>query len=307
LINGRDGFSSLTDANYKQQAWDTSASPFNQIEGENAGLVKFATPGITSTAVQKAGVAYAEAKNHQYRYECPSNITTEDGAITLVNDTLGRSDFAVLAFPSYAWVSDPNGGGQGKRKLVSNIGMVHGREARIAVDYNGYHKAEAGVDAKLPAILNTPVGDNILDEERLNPVGIAVIKKSKGNYIIWGDRTLNTDPAWKWKHQREAMSYYEHVLQENYDWVIFATNDSTEWQRAKTAMESFFMPEWRPKRALRGESFRDACIIKIDSENNTNLTMANGDQNAEVSLRLADTTERFIITIGKQGIFEAVA
>lgn len=307
LTGGRDGFSSLTDADYNQQAWDTSTSPFNRIEGKNAGLVKFANPGITATSVQKAAVAYAEAKNHQFRYECPSNITTEEGVMALVNDTLGRSDFAVLAFPSYAWVSDPNGGGQGKRKLVSNTGMVHGREARIAADYNGYHKAEAGVEAKLPAILDTPVGDNILDEERLNPVGIAVIKKSKGNYIIWGDRTLNTDPTWKWKHQREAMSYYEHVLQENYDWIVFAINDSIEWQRAKTAMESFFLPEWQPKRALRGASFKEACIIKIDSENNTNLTMDNGDMNAEVSLRLADTVERFIITIGKQGIFEAAA
>ena len=51
-------------------------------------------------------------------------------------------------------------------------------------------------------------------------------------------------------------------------------------------------------------TFEEAVGIKIDEENNTNLTRANGDLNAEISLRLADTVERFIITIGKLGIFD---
>jgi hypothetical protein len=34
--------------------------------------------------------------------------------------------------------------------------------------------------------------------------------------------------------------------------------------------------------------------------------MSQGDMNAEIKLRLADTVERFIISIGKQGIFESV-
>lgn len=307
LTDGIDGNASVVDASYTQQAWDTSSSPFNRTTNRNAGLIKFATPGVTATAVQKAGVAYAEAKNHQYRYECPSATITEAGAITLVNDTLGRSDFVVMAFPSFSYVADPEATTSGKTKLVPSTGMIHGREARIAADYDGYHKAQAGLDAKLPAILKLPTGEAILDEEQLNPVGIATIKKKQGNFSIWGDRMLYTDPTWKWKHQREQISYYEHVLLENFDWIIFAINDVIEWQRAKTSLIGFFLPEWRTKRALRGDTFGEAAIIKIDGENNTNATMAAGDLNAEISLRLADTVERFIITIGKQGIFDSAA
>ncbi len=305
LEGGVDGVADLTDADYTQQAWDVDLSPFNQIANKGFGLVKLSTPGITSTAVQKAGVAYAEAKNHQYRYEFPSSVLTEDAAIELINDTLGRNDFAVAAFPTYVYVADPDGGTEGKRKLVSNVGMIHGREARIAADWDGYHKAEAGTSATLPAILELSTGETILNEELLNPVGIAVVKKLAGNFVIWGDRMLYVDPTWKWKHQREQMSYYEHVLQENFDWIIFAINDPIEWENAKVALVSFFLPEWR-KRALRGNSFSEAAIIKIDDENNTELTMDAGDLNAEVSLKLANTVERFIITIGKQGIFESV-
>jgi len=266
-----------------------------------------ATPGVTSTAVQKAGVAYAEAKNHQYRYEVPAATVTDNGALTLANDTLGRNDFAVMSFPSYASVPhpDPASAREGKLKVVSVTGMIHGREARMAADYDGYHRAEAGVDAKLPRVLKLPTGERKLNEELLNPAGIGVIKKLKGNFVIWGDRTLQTDPNWKWKHQREQMSYYEHVLQENFDWIVFTINDPDTDAMAATALLAYFTPEWS-KRAIRGNTVQEAAVIKVDAENNTDATRAAGDKFAEVKLRLADTTERFIIKIGKMGIFEQV-
>jgi len=306
LEGGRDGIADLVDADYNQQAWDTGTSVFNRVINRNMGLLKCATPGVTSTSVQKAGVAYADAKNHQYRYEAPANVLTESAAIELVNDTLGRSDFAVISFPSYSYVTDPNDTGEGRLKLVSSTGMIHGAEAAVAKAYGGYHKAEAGIDVKLPAILKLPSGETVFDEEQLNPVGIGVIKKIKGNFVLWGDRMLHLDPNWKWKHQREQMSYYEHVLQENFDWIVYAINDAIERPKAITALLGFFLPEWAEKRAIRGTTLQDAVIIKIDSENNTDATMAAGDMWAEIKPRLADTVERFIMKIGKQGIFESV-
>jgi hypothetical protein len=304
MSGGKDGNASVDSTSYSQQAWDVDNSPFNRLFGKNMGLIKYATPGVTTTAVQKAGVAYAEAKNHQYRYEITSDTVTEAGAITYINDTLGRSDFAVVAFPSYGTVPDPLSN-EGKTKTVTLTGMIHGREARIAADYDGYHKAEAGIDAKLPKLLDIPTSDAILNEELLNPAGIAIIKKVKGNFIIWGDRTVHSDPTWKWKHQRETMSYYEHVLQESFDWIVFMINDRITESLAISALNSFFLPEYA-KRAVRGNTFKDAVVIKLDEELNTDATRANGDMISEIKLRLADTVERFIIRIGKQGIFESV-
>src|SRR6478736_6795209 len=228
MRGGRGGHASHVDANY-QAVWEPSTSPFNDTEGQNLGLIKFATTGI---------------------------------------------------------------------KL--------GREARIVSDFDGYHKAQAGVDAVLPRLLTIPTLDKKLNEELLNPVGINVIKKSRGNYVLWGDRNVHIDPQWKFKHQREQMSYYEHVLQENFDFIIFSINDKTSDREAETSLNAFFLPEFA-KRALRGTDFKDACVIKVDEEVNTDATRANGDKIAVVSLQLADTTERFIIRIGKQGIFESVA
>lgn len=305
LAGGRDGNADLIDADYVQQAYDVDLSPFNRMFGKNYGLVKMATPGVTSTAISKAGVAYAAAKNYQYRYEIPANIVGETEAIDHINDTLGRSDYAVVAFPSFGSELDPNSS-EGKLMQVTLTGAIHGREARIAVNYSGYHKAEAGQDATLPQVLNIPTGEAMLNEEVLNPAGIAVVKKVKGNYVVWGDRTLYTDPTWKWKHQREQMSYYENVLRESFDWIVFMINDPVTEKLAKAALRSFFEPEWT-KRALQGDSFDEAAIIKIDGENNTRATRAAGDMFADISLWLADTVERFVIRIGKQGIFDSAA
>lgn len=296
---GYDGLVGVTDSDYLNLL-DSSTSPINSLFGEMKGLVKIGIPGVTATAVQKAGLAYAEARNYQFRVQIPSNIVAEDAAESYINDTIGRNDFGVVSFPSWMYVPHPTASGL---KLVPNIGAIQGREALWAKNYSGYHKAAAGVDCTIPNCVRLPTGDRVLDEELLNKHGIGVIKSKSGNFIIWGDRTISIDPSWKWKHQREMMSFYENDLREAFDWIIFAINDKVEQKKALSALYSYFIPEFQ-KRALRGETFEDAVAIKLDDENNTNLSMANGDMNAEISLRLADTVERFIITMSKRGIFD---
>lgn len=299
LASGYEGIAEIADAHYIQ-AFDIATSPLNTLFGKNKGLVKIACPGVTSVAIQKAGLAYAEAKNYQFRVEIPDSIVTESDAERFVNEEIGRSDFGVVSFPSYGDVANPQGQG---RKRISLTGAIHGREALIARNYNGFHKASAGIDVTLPHVLALPTGERVLDEEALNPQGIGIIKFAKGNAILWGDRTISIDPAWKWKHQREQMSHYENILRESFDFIIFAINNRLAQQLLLTSLRAFFIPEF-VKGALRGEDFEDACRIKIDEEINTNLTRAQGDLNAEIALRLADTVERFIITISKMGIFE---
>jgi len=305
LEGGRDGASEIADADYTSQLWDVDTSPFNQIADRNMGLVKFATPGVTATAVQNAGKAYADAKNHQYRCEIPSNVTTDDAADTYVNTTIGRSTYSAWIFPSYAYMADPEGNNEGALKLVTVTGMVHGREARMAVDNFGYHKAAAGVEATLPSILKLPTGDRILDQEILNPRGIPVIIKKQGNFVIWGDRIPATDPTWRWKHQREAMSYYEHVLQESFDWIIFSLNNVRTQQLALASLRGFFREEYNNGAFDTAYTFEEAVLLKVDGENNTDVTKEAGDLYADIRLRMVGTVERFKIRIGKAGIFEA--
>lgn len=298
LGGGYDGVAGLQDSHFIAK-FDVATSLFNELDTLNKGLVKLACPGKTASLIQKAGAAYAEAKNYQFRYEIPDTVVTEDGAVSQINTTLGRNDFAVVSFPSYGSVDDPDKPGQ--LKLQTLTGMIHGREALVAKNYDGYHKAAAGVDVKLPKVLRLPA--TLLNEEVLNPQGINTVKFAKGNCVVWGDRTVALDPAWKFKHQRELMSHYENRLRQGFDFIVFALNNTDTQAILLTSLRAFFLPEFT-KGALRGKSFAEAVSIKLDDEINTDATRADGDLFAELKLRLADTVERFIIRVGKAGIFE---
>lgn len=304
LGGGYDGIAGISDIHYLN-AYDTGTSPLKSLRGKNLGLVRMATPGVTSTAVQKAGAAFAESQNWQYRYEVPANITSEQAAEEYINETIGRNDFAVGAFPSYIKVTNPVGEGL---KLVSATGSIHGEEAKFARDFDGYHKAAAGIDAILSKALALPDGleDKALDEEFLNPVGLQIIKNKEGNFIIWGDRTLGLDPAFRFKHQREYLSHVENTFLENFDFIIFALNNRETREQLKSTFIQYFTPEFA-KGAIVGDSLSDAAQIKIDDENNPPSETTAGNLNAEIGLRIVDTVERFIITISKLGVTESTA
>jgi phage tail sheath protein FI len=280
---------------------------------KNKGLVKLATPCVTSTTVTSAGVEYAEARNYSYKVEIPSNIVSESSAINHINTTIGRSEYSSTHFPSWGYVLDANAEPSQDNipmVLVPLVGMILGREALVAQQFDGYHKAPAGIDVTLPDVLELTTGDaetgTALNEEQLNPVGINVVKFRQGSVILWGDRTLSPTSEWQWLHQRYLMSYYENVLRESFDFIIFAINDKQTQELLKPTFREFFQKEWRPKRAIRGNTLSEAFQLKIDEENNTDATRAAGDLNAEITLRLADTVERFKIVVSKSGIFDSV-
>ncbi len=310
LYNGYDGVAAVAAAHYTIH-FDTDLSEFNDLAGQNKGEVRLATPGIYKdtnlsdndrATVQKALMAYAEAKNYQAFVEIDPDVVSDSGLITEVNSTLGRNTFAYTYAPTYGWVSDPDKRGQDK--FVTLAGAILGRAAGVARDYGGYHKVPAGIEVDLPRVKKLDaVG---LNEELLTPQGINVIKKVKGRFILWGARSIAVDSAYRFYHHRAMMSHYEHILQENFDWAIFQINDPTLQAQIITALREYFVPEWR-KRALRGTTFEEACVIKCDNENNTDATRAAGDLYADINLQLADTVERFIITMSKDGVFEQTA
>jgi hypothetical protein len=304
LGGGYDGIANVGDAEYIV-AYDTGSSPLKNLRGKNLGLVKLATPGITATAVQKAGAAFGDANNWQYRYEVPSNIVSESAAEEYINETLGRNNMAVGSFPSYAYVTNPTGDGL---KLTTLTGQIIGEECRFAAAFQGYHKTASDVNAILPKIVKLPDGlqEIQLDEEILNPLGLSVIKKESGNFVIWGGRTLGLDPAFKFKHHRETLSHYENVFLENFNFIIFALNDTNTREIVASAFDRFFELEYA-KGAIVGEDVDDAAQLKIDDENNTEASLEAGDLNAEVGVKIVGMVERFIITISKLGITESLA
>lgn len=304
LSKGYDGHAGVVTADHRA-AWDPTTSLFNRLRGKNLGLVKFATPGVTDTILQQDVKDYADQYGGENRYELPtSSVTTEIQAVNFVQNTLGRADLAVVTFPSFYNKQKQDALGT---KEVSATGLIQGAEARTAVQAQGYHVQAIGEAAVLTKIVSLPTGEVELDREILAPAGIQSIRKVGPNFVHWGNTVPNLNPTSSGKkNKREQLTHYINVLRENFGFIVFQINDPETREDALTALRSFFLPEWRPKRALRGDRFSDAAEITIDDSNNTDATEAAGDLNAEITLRIVDLIDRFKISIGEAGIAESL-
>lgn len=296
LRDGYDG-DAPSDADYIN-AYNLVTSPINNLRDRGLGLVKIATPGVTTTAIQKAGVSYADSRNYEYEVEIPDTIVEETSAVAYINDTIGRNNFAVTFWPSYGNVVNPLGDGT----ILQNLtGARLGIEARYARDFQGYHRASAGTNAILSKLVSLPTGDRKLDEEITNKQGVNVIVKKEGNFVLWGDRTISIDTSWKFAHKRQWMSHVELTLLESFDFAIFEINDAQTRNTLIPVFREFFNREFQ-KRALRGGSLDEAYQLKIDDENNTAADEANGDLNASITVAIVGVVERLNISIGQAGI-----
>lgn len=307
-VEGRDGHAGVDDNDYIA-AYDTSNSKFLQLNGKNLGLVKFAVPGVTSVNVQKAAAAFVESGKvgvQEMRYEIPANVVTES-AIFEFAQSLGKSaygDFVVSA-QSFVYVPDPEAAG--REKLISATGMIQGREASVARSVGGYHKAAAGVAVTLPRVTKLPTGKQPLDSEYLTPRGINTIEQKAGQFVIWGNSTFTSNTDWKALHARRTMSYYINVLRENFDFAVFEINDQTLWGRIRSSLIGFFFPEYG-KRALDNLfPFETACVIKIDGENNTALTLSQQEVRADITLRIVNSADHIRLSLGKAGVIDSAA
>lgn len=302
--NGYDGIATLADSHFTA-AYDVNTSPFNDTKDEGHGLIKFATPGITkqsgvtAATVEKAGIAYAAAKNHQYREEIPSTVTSELSARDYVHTTIGRNQRSAVDWPSWGNVTDPIR--RGRKKLIPLTGDIHGIEARYARDNDGYHVVAAGTNAWMHRIIDLPTGDVKPDREILNPAGITSILKKNGRWVRWGATIPTDDPNFRQKHQRELHSHHAHTLQEALDFGVFSTSDPVE--AIVTALTGYFQKEL-DKGALEGDTIDEAVKFNYGPDINTAATRAAGDTNVEVEPLYPFATERVNLTLAKGQVSE---
>lgn len=306
LSDGFDGGDPST-ADYTG-ALSIGSGPLPMLEEEGLGFIKIAIPGVETTAIQQALAASAEALNYGCHLSIPAATVLEADVLVYVNDTLGRSDFAGVYFPTWVYVVDPDK--PELEKLVPNCGMVLGRDAKYARDFGHYIRPAAGLDATLPRITRLPTTgtngkDRKLNHEILNPAGINILRLKGGKYVVWGGRSVARSTNWIFFTQRAQMSHYEWTMRDSMDWTIFETNDKRLWKQLRSVLRVYFSAEFA-KGAIRGKNVDDAVIIKADSENNTDASIDAGDMNVAIAPRLGNFVERAIFTMSRQGIYEAV-
>lgn len=181
-------------------------------------------------------------------------------------------------------------------KCVPSSGAICG--AYVRTDHQrGVWKAPANI--AISGISGFERDINSAEQETLNPVGVNVSRKISGRgLLLFGARTLSSDPEWRYVPVRRYLTFVEKSISDGLEWTVFEPNDEPLWAECKNRIETFLLDNWR-QGALQGSSATDAFFVRCDRTTMTQSDIDNGRLIAEVGVAILKPAEFRIIRIKK--------
>lgn len=213
-------------------------------------------------AVQSAMIAHCELMGDRMAILDPPPGLSPQQVKEWRTDQAGYdSKYAALYYP-WIKVFDP---AAGVNRFIPPSGHIAGIWARN--DNNrGVHKAPANEVVRGAVALETQLTRT--EQELLNPIGVNCVRSFPGRGIlVWGARTLSSDPAWRYLNVRRLFNYLQESILNGTQWVVFEPNDEALWARIRRTISAFLVMEWR-RGALFGLTPDEAFFVKCDRETN---------------------------------------
>ncbi|GAB3805296.1 phage tail sheath family protein [Micromonospora zhanjiangensis] len=213
-------------------------------------------------AVQQAVIAHCELMGDRMAILDPPPGLSPQQVKEWRTDQAGYdSKYATLYYP-WVKVFDPL---TGTNRFMPPSGHLAGVWARSDAA-RGVHKAPANEVVRGAVALETQL--TRAEQELLNPLGINCIRAFPGRGIlVWGARTLSSDPAWRYLNVRRLFNYLEESILNGTQWVVFEPNDDMLWARIRRTVSAFLVNEWR-RGSLFGLTPDEAFFVKCDRETN---------------------------------------
>jgi phage tail sheath protein FI len=255
-------------------------------------------PGLTAQADVDVLLAYAAGRKDVFVVIDGINDTAS-AQITLVNTyattnaAYGAVYYPQLVIPNPAQVST------GATVTVPAGAAVMGRI--ITTDASrGVFKSPAGLEARLTGVVSVAKLTNTeLDNLNSNAAAINAIRYIPGSgIVVMGARTLKPGYNDRYVSVRRSLIYLRKQMDDITKFALFESNDFRLWNRIETTLQAFLTDFWQ-QGGLSGNTPSDAFFVKCDDENNTTLTVANGEVIAEVGVALQRPAEFIVIRISQ--------
>jgi phage tail sheath protein FI len=206
---------------------------------------------------------------------------------------IGRSANAAVYFPNIRVLSD-----LGRARLITlpPSGAVAGVFARMDAA-RGEWKTPAGNEAVL---LDVSGLDRTLSEaeiDALNSADVNCLRQLPNiGTVIWGARTLSSNPDWKYIPVRRMALFIEESIDKGTEWAVFEPNGEPLWAKIRLQVGAFMDDLFR-RGAFQGSSPDKAYFVKCDAETNTTEDVQNGIVNILVGFAPLRPAEFVIIRI----------
>jgi len=256
-------------------------------------------PGFTDATTVNAAISYAAGREDVF--------VVVDGMVDTVANQLTRaaaytaSSYAAVYYPQIS-IADPTLGVGG----ASNSTVLVGAGAAVAGLYSstdasrGVFKAPAGLQARLAGAVAVPILTNDeLDSLNAAAAPVNAIKFVSGSgIVVMGAKTLKPGYIDKYVPVRRTLIYLRKALTDLTEFAIFEPNDPALWRRLDSTVSSFLTNFWG-QGGLAGTTPASAFFVKVDSTNNPQSSIDNGEVHIEVGVALQRPAEFVIIKIGQ--------
>lgn len=288
-----------------KEDYSGSLSDFDAVERP---LVLFA-PGLfealdtDATDVQNDMIAWASAGTGFAVLETPAITTPATAVADALDYTAGLtvSSQAAVYFPNY-YIADPVGRSAQSLRKIGPSGAVAG--LYIQTDKaQGPFKAPAGTSANIRGALalEKAFTSSELDSLNSSAAPINPLRNLPGAGIVaMGARTLLQDgTSNKYVNMRRSLIYIKKNLNDITQFALFENNSEVLWGRIRTTI-TVFLNAYLNQGGLRGTTPSQAFYVKVDAENNTADSIANGEVHIEVGVALQYPAEFVVINLSQK-------
>jgi hypothetical protein len=176
-------------------------------------------------------------------------------------------------------------------------GAVAGVMARID-RASGVWKPPAGTAATVRGVRGP---SRAVDEAELAALVAARVdplrKLPDGRTVVWGSRTLSSDPDWKYVSVRRYVLFLERSIERGLQWTVFEPNGQALWDNVRRTVEDFLFNQFVTG-ALTGNEPSDAFFVRCDRTTMTQDDIDNGRLVCLIGVAPVHPAEFAIVRIG---------
>lgn len=176
-------------------------------------------------------------------------------------------------------------------------GSVMGIYARLEVERGAFGVGQPPANVVILGATHTDVEldwaeAGIVSDEGINPI---VTQPGRG-VVVWGARTLSTEPAWQFINSRRIVSMISEQLRVDNEWAVFEVNDFSLWKIIERDVLVRLRQFWESG-LIAGTRSRSEFSVECNEETNLLNARDSGILNVQVALTPVGTTERILIDL----------
>jgi phage tail sheath protein FI len=208
------------------------------------------------------------------------------------------NSYGAVYFP---WLKTPDPNGGSEPVAVPPSGFVAGIYARTDAR-RGVWKTPAGVQASVAGAVGLVTELTDVQQGLLNTpdMSVCAIRRFPGSgIVIWGGRTLTSDPEYRYIALRRMAIYLRVSIFNGIQWAVFEPNDLNLWSQLRLNINAFMMTLFR-QGAFQGAMPGQAFFVKVDSETTTQADIDNGVVNILVGFAPLKPAEFVVVKLSQK-------